>query len=72
MINIGNNNKIVNSSIIQINDRLIINGEEIEQPKSLFFKNTICQINGNVYINGKEFKNGKWKYTFKSLFFSIF
>lgn len=60
------------SSITQINNRLFIDGQEIKQPKSLFFKNTICQINNKVYINGKELKNEKWKYTLKSLFYTIF
>ncbi len=60
------------SSIVQINNKLIINGKEVEQPKSLFFKNTVCQINDKVYINGKQLKDGKWRYTFKSLFFTLF
>lgn len=59
-------------NITQINDRLFINGKEIEQPKSLFFKNTINTINNKIYINGKEFKNGKWKYTIKSVFYTLF
>lgn len=60
------------NNIRQINNRLFINDEEIEYPKSLFFNNTICQINNNVYVNGKKYKNGKWKYTLKSLFYTIF
>lgn len=59
-------------SIVQKDKELWINGEKIEQPKSLFFKNCISQANGKSYINGKEFKNGKWKYTLKSLFNSLF
>ena len=51
MINIGNNNKIVNSSIIQINDRLIINGEEIEQPKSLFFKKNRLKFVNTIFLS---------------------
>lgn len=69
---IGNNNKIKNSSIVQMNGVTYINGEKIEMPKSTFFSNTIVQVNNKVYINGKELKNGKWKYTFKSLINSIF
>ena len=60
------------NNIRQINKRLFINDEEVEYPKSLFFNNTICQINNNVYVNGKKYKNGKWKYTLKSLFYTIF
>lgn len=60
------------TSIYQINNKLIVDGKEIEKPKSVFFKNTVCQINNKLYINGKEWKNGKWRYTFKSLFYSIF
>ena len=59
-------------SIVQKDKELWINGEKIEQPKSLFFKNCICQVNGKLYINGKELKNGKWKYTLKSIFNSLF
>jgi hypothetical protein len=59
-------------SIYQINNKLIIDGKEIEKPKSIFFSNTICQIDNKIYINGKELKNGKWRYTLKSLFHSIF
>ena len=59
-------------SIVQKDKELWINGEKIEQPKSLLFKNCICQVNGKLYINGKEFKNGKWKYTLKSIFNSLF
>ena len=59
-------------TIHQINDKLYINGEEVEKPKSLLFSNTICQINDKIYINGKEKINGKWKYTIKSLLYTIF
>lgn len=59
-------------NIMQINDRLFINGKEIEQPKSLFFKNTINIINNKIYINGKEKIKGKWKYTIKSVFYTLF
>ena len=59
-------------NIMQINDRLFINGKEIEQSKSLFFKNTITTINNKIYINGKEKIKGKWKYTIKSVFYTLF
>ncbi len=83
MIKIGNNNVIKNSnismkncdisqSILQKNNKTFINGEEIEMPESIFFRNTIVQNNKNTYLNGKEFKNGKWKYTIKSLINTIF
>lgn len=60
------------SSITQFNDKLYIDGKEVEKPKSLLFKNTVCQINDKIYVNGKEKINGKWKYTIKSLYYSIF
>lgn len=60
------------SSIYQTNNKLIVDGKEIEKPKSIFFQNTVCQINDKLYVNGKQFKNGKWRYTLKSLFYSIF
>lgn len=73
---IGNNNIIKNSnisqSIVQKNGNTYINGEKVEMPKSIFFNNTIVQNNNKTYLNGKELKNGKWKYTFKSIFNTIF
>lgn len=56
-------------TIRQEDDRLWINGEEIEMPKSIFFKNCLIQRNGKNYINGKEWiaSQGKWRYTLKSL-----
>ena len=59
-------------SIVQKNNELWINGKKVEQPKSLFFKNCVCQVNGKTYINGKELKKGKWKYTLKSIFNTLF
>ena len=65
-------------TITQINDELWINGEKIDAPKSLFFKNCFVQYNGKNYVNGKKWiasrdgKAGAWKYTFKSLWHTIF
>lgn len=59
-------------TIIQKNDKTFINGKEIKQPKSLFFKNCVCIVNNNIYINGKEQIKGKWKYTIKSIFHTLF
>ena len=59
-------------SIVQKDNELYINGEKVEQPKSLFFKNCICQVNDKTYINGKEFKKGKWRYTLRSIFNTLF
>ena len=39
---------------IQNGNETFINGEKIEMPKSLFFKNCICQVNGKTYLNGKK------------------
>ena len=60
------------SVIIQQNNKTFINGKEIEMPESIFFSNTIVQKNKKIYLNGKELKNGKWKYTIKSIANSIF
>lgn len=60
------------SVITQINDELWINGEKIDVPKSLFFKNCFVQCNGKNYINGKEKKEGKWCYTLRSIWNSLF
>lgn len=59
------------NSITQINGKTYINGEEVNV-KSILFKNTIVQNNNKVYINGKENKNGKWKYTLRSIFNTLF
>lgn len=59
-------------SITQLNNKIFINGEEFEMPKSIFFSHTVTTHNTNIYLNGKEFKNGKWKYTLKSLINTIF
>ena len=60
--------------ITQVNDELWINGEKIDVPKSLFFKNCFVQCNGKNYINGKEWiaSKQKWCYTLKSLWNSLF
>lgn len=64
----------MNSQNIYTDDRnnVYINGEKVIMPKSLFFKNHICQVNNKTYLNGKEFKNGKWRYTLRSLFNTLF
>ena len=59
-------------NVLQIGNKIFINGKEIEKPKSLFFSNSVCMGNNKLYINGKEFKNGKWKYTLESLFYTLF
>lgn len=59
------------NSIIHCNNKVYINGKEVEQPKSLFFNAQVC-TNNKVYINGKEYKKGKWRYTIKSLYHTIF
>ena len=60
------------ANVLQIGNKLFINGKEIEKPKSLFFKNSVCMSNNKLYINGKEFKNGKWKYTLNSILYTLF
>lgn len=60
------------SSICQINNKLYIDGKEIEKPKSIFFKNTVSQIDNKIYINGKELKEGEWKYTLRAIFSCMF
>lgn len=59
------------NTITQINGKIYINGQEVNA-KSLFFKNSMVMNNNKVYINGKEKKNGKWKYTLKSIFNTLF
>ena len=59
-------------SILQIDNKLWVDGKRVEKPKSLFFENCVVQSNNKIYINGKEFKKGKWKYTLRSLFNTLF
>lgn len=59
-------------NVTQYNNKLFIDGKEIQQPKSLFFKNCVHIVNNKIYINGKEKINGKWKYTIKSIFHTLF
>ncbi len=59
-------------TITQSGNKLWINDKEIEQPKSLFFNNCLRLVDNKVYINGKEFKNGKWKYTIRSIINTLF
>lgn len=59
-------------NVIQYNNKLFIDGKEIKQPKSLFFKNCVCTVNNKIYVNGKEQIKGKWKYTIKSIFHTLF
>ena len=60
------------SSIVQKGNELWVNGKKTEQPKSLFFKNCVSQVNDKTYINGKELKDGKWKYTLRSILHTLF
>ena len=59
-------------NVIQCNNKLFIDGKEVKQPKSVFFKNCICTVNNKIYVNGKEQIKGKWKYTVKSIFYTLF
>ena len=72
----GNKNTITQISgcncTIQNGNDTFINGKKLEMPKSLFFNNCICQVNGKTYLNGKEYRNGKWRYTVRSLWNSLF
>lgn len=39
-------------NVIQCNNKLFIDGKEVKQPKSVFFKNCFCTINNKMYVNG--------------------
>ena len=58
-------------SIMQINDKIYINGEEIKMPNNSK-PSSITQIDGKVFINGYELIGGKWKITLRALFHLIF
>lgn len=34
-------------NVLQIGNKIFINGKEIEKPKSLFFSNSVCMGNNN-------------------------
>ena len=39
-------------NVIQQNNKLFIDGKEVKQPKSVFFKNCVCTVNNKMYVNG--------------------
>lgn len=59
-----------NTTVIQSNNLLIVNGVRMEKPKGA--GNNVTVINGKVYIDGYELINGKWKRTIKALWYKLF
>lgn len=70
MIEIGNGNKIVNSQIMTMDGKMILNGKEI--PKPPVKDNNVTMINGSVFVGGYEYKDGEWKKTLRALFHKYF
>ena len=62
---------VKNTTVIQSNGKIIINGSEIESPKNSS-SNNVAVINGKVYVDGYEFKNGEWKKTIMALWHKYF
>lgn len=60
-----------NTTVIQSNGKVIINGREIESPKNSS-SNNVAVINGKVYVDGYEFKNDEWKRTVMALWHKYF
>ena len=61
----------MNQSVVQKNDKLYVNGIEIEYPKQSN-SHTVCQINNRIFADGYEFVNGKWKRTIEAIFHLVF
>ena len=59
-------------SVVQINNRIIIDGVEMPSCPSKSKNIKSCVINGKVYVNGFEFKNGEWKRTLSALLHWLF
>lgn len=59
-------------NIVQVNDKVVINGIELPQcpSKSKHINSTI--VNEKIYLNGYEFKNGEWKRTLAALWHWLF
>lgn len=61
------------NTIIQMGDKIIINGIEYKSPKSKFFRGqSLIQKDNKIYVNGHEFKNGKFKVTVRSFLETLF
>ena len=54
-------------NVIQCNNKLFIDGKEVKQPKSAFFKNCVCTVNNKIYVNGKEQIKSKDKVIYRSV-----
>lgn len=60
------------SSSIIVDDRVILNGQEIPLPPNTTKSRNVTIINNRIYVNGYEYKNGKWKKTLAALWHKIF
>ena len=59
----------MNQTIRNYSDCVIINGKMYPKPEGKGC--AILIINCNVFINRREYKNGKWRYTLRSLWYSL-
>lgn len=58
-------------NIVQINDKIIINGIEIAPCPSKSKRTSSTIIGNKIYMNGYEFKDGTWKRTLVALLYNL-
>ena len=60
----------INNGVVIANGEVIVYGVKMPPCPAKGHNSTI--INGRVYLNGYELTNGKWRRTFKSLWYKWF
>ena len=61
-----------NGTVIRHNNLGVsINGVEIPYPKGVC-GNLVTLVDGQLFVDGYELRKGKWKITFRSLFYKFF
>ena len=53
-------------------NKLLLNGKEIELPNKLSKCQSISMINDDIFVNGYQLINGEWKHTLKAFWFHHF
>ena len=65
------NIQISNGTFV-INNRVVVNGEELPPVPTKSRSHSYTQIDDKVYIDGYEYKDGKWKKTLAALWHKWF
>lgn len=62
--------KTQHSSTYLFEDKVILNGKIYPKPKGRGWR--VVLINDMVFVNRREIKNGEWRLTLRSLWYSLF